>query len=67
MVRLRTALGQIVSAPHALRSRPSATGADQGRFNPNEREDMRMFFRVKRGDFPIQLVCADGAAVPLGE
>jgi hypothetical protein len=65
MVRLRTALGMIVNAPHVLSARPAP--ADNERLAANEKQEMKFFFRVKRGDFPVQLIFADGAAAPLGE
>jgi hypothetical protein len=67
MVRLRTALGLIVNAPHALTAGAERLSSEQEMLAPNERQELRLFFRVKRGDFPIQLVFADGAAAPLGE
>jgi hypothetical protein len=67
MVRLRTALGLIVNAPHALAAGAERLSSEQEMLGPNERQELRLFFRVKRGDFPVQLVFADGAAAPLGE
>jgi hypothetical protein len=66
MVRLRTALGAIVNAPHALSSRPTPLTGDELSLAPKERDEIRLFFRVKRGDFPVDLIFADGGAAPLG-
>lgn len=67
MVRMKTALDEIISAPHVLSAREEAVGVENERLSPHEREEMRFFFRVKRGDFPVTLVFADGGAVPLGQ
>lgn len=67
MVRLRTALGAIVNAPVALSSEGSNLAAEQETLAAHQRQELRIFFRVKRGDFPVQLVFADGGAAPLGE
>jgi len=67
MVRMKTALDEIVSAPHVLSARDEAVGTTEEKLSPNEREEMRFFFRVRRGDFPVTLIFADGGAAPLGQ
>ena len=66
MVRVRTALGEIDNASHGLSQASGEMIMEERVLAPNAKEELRYFFRVKRGDFPIDIVFADGATAPLG-
>lgn len=66
MVRVRTALDEINNASHGFSEASGELVLEERVLAPNSHEALRYFFRVRRGDFPISIVFADGAAAPLG-